>query len=114
MNRTRLSFLLAAILFLASCADTTHSDHPKVDENATEEGAPGQALFEARCASCHGADGTAGIANAANLQTSTLNQGALLQTIANGRNAMPAFKGQLSEGELNSVADYVLRLRDSQ
>lgn len=114
MNRNFLFFLAAALIFLASCAGTSNPDHPKVDEHATEEEDAGQSLFQTRCASCHGADGTAGIANAANLQTSTLNQGALLQTIANGRNAMPAFKGQLSEAELNSVADYVLRLRDSQ
>lgn len=114
MKRIPLFFLLAVLLFFASCAGTSNPDHPKVDENATEEEDPGQALFETRCASCHGPDGTAGIANAANLQTSTLNQEALLQIIANGRNAMPAFKGQLSEAELNSLARYVLSLRHRQ
>ena len=57
----------------------------------------GEALYESKCSVCHGSDGTAGIAGAANLQVTPLDTVALRRVIADGRNAMPAFKSNLSE-----------------
>lgn len=71
----------------------------------------GQTLFEAKCASCHGSDGTAGIGNAANLHLSKLDTVAIAQTVSDGRNAMPSFKSQLSKDELRQLAHYVYTLR---
>lgn len=71
----------------------------------------GKQLFEEKCMACHGADGTAGIANAANLLTSKLDTASVLQIITHGKNAMAAFKDQLGTGEIEQVANYVFTLR---
>lgn len=72
---------------------------------------PGEQIFVQRCAACHGKDGTAGIANAANLQTSRLDVPAIKQTIASGRGAMPPFGKMLSTVDIAQVAEYVHGLK---
>jgi cytochrome c oxidase cbb3-type subunit 3 len=71
----------------------------------------GKPIFEEKCMACHGADGTAGIANAANLQTSKLDTMSVLQIITHGKNGMAAFKEQLGTGEIEQVTNYVFTLR---
>jgi len=71
----------------------------------------GKRIFEEKCATCHGNDGTAGIANAANLQTSKLDINSMVNTISNGRGGMPSFKNQLTEDEIEKLASYAQTLR---
>jgi mono/diheme cytochrome c family protein len=71
----------------------------------------GKNLFEAKCAACHGSDGTAGIANAANLQISRSDSTATIQTLLNGKGAMPSFKSQLTEEEIHKLTNYLFSLR---
>ena len=75
---------------------------------------PGKSLFDQKCMPCHGADGTAGLLNAANLKTSKLNRSAIVQMIETGKNAMPAFAGGLSPEEMKQLAGYVLKLRNEK
>jgi mono/diheme cytochrome c family protein len=69
----------------------------------------GSAVFaEAGCGSCH----TFGPANASgtigpNLEETALNRDEIADVVRNGRNAMPAFGGRLSDGEIEAVADFV-------
>jgi mono/diheme cytochrome c family protein len=69
----------------------------------------GAAVFEeAGCGGCHtftpaGSDGEIG----PNLDTTALDEAALLEVITNGRNTMPAFAGQLDEQQLADVAAFV-------
>jgi len=72
----------------------------------------GQVLYESKCSMCHGSDGTAGIAGAANLQRTSLDTVALQRIVADGRNAMPAFKSSLSETEIRALLDYVKTLKN--
>jgi mono/diheme cytochrome c family protein len=51
------------------------------------------------------------MAGAANLRTSHLDSIAAIQQVAEGKNAMPAFKGQLSDEEIGQVVHYVVGLR---
>ena len=69
---------------------------------ATNEGA---AVFASNCAGCHGVDASGG--SGPNLQGEDSVDKVVEQvTTGEGRN-MPAFKGQLSAAEIQSVAKYV-------
>lgn len=70
-----------------------------------------QLLFEQKCAACHGSDGTAGIANAANLQASKLDSASIIKIIIAGKGVMPSFSAQLTKRELEALANYMLTLR---
>lgn len=74
----------------------------------------GEKIFEEKCVACHGNDGTAGIANAANLQKSQLSNTDIVNTINNGRGGMPSFKSQLAVGDIQALANYVVTLRNNR
>ena len=69
---------------------------------------PGGKLFAANCGSCHtlAAVGTTGTTGP-KLDQTTLDGPAIVTQITNGKNAMPAFKGQLSPAEIKTIADFV-------
>jgi mono/diheme cytochrome c family protein len=72
---------------------------------------PASTVFQSRCASCHGADGTAGLAGAANLQTSSLDSAGIASTISNGKGNMPPFKKTLTAEEISLLVSFVQRLQ---
>jgi mono/diheme cytochrome c family protein len=73
----------------------------------------GKAVYEANCASCHGADGK-GKAPMPDFTdfaaTSQVSQGQWAQAVATGVNGMPAFGDKLSEAERVSALEYVRSL----
>ena len=82
------------------------------------DAANGGKIFGANCAACH--MGGNNVVNAAK----TLKQDALKQydmysleaiqyQVTNGKNAMPAFGGKLTEAQIEDVATYVLSQADS-
>jgi len=94
---------------------TTTAEPVAVDETETaEEGTEsaadlnGQELYEARCASCHGADGvgTRGPDLVGIAETQPDTQVAIDQVI-NGGNGMPAFGARLSAEEIEATVDYI-------
>jgi len=107
--------LLAIILF--SCDNsTTDSNTSKNSPSETAPATPvlankGQLLFQQKCSACHGSGGAAGIGGAANLHTSTLDSSAITYIIDNGKNAMPSFKGQLTQDEMKDITAYLMDLR---
>jgi mono/diheme cytochrome c family protein len=84
--------------------------------------ADGKAVFEARCASCHGADGKGVAAKEAalKLEAGKLNLGrdeVASQTrdekkelTTRGKGKMPGYEKKLSAEELDGVADYTMKL----
>jgi cytochrome c6 len=74
-------------------------------------GISGKAIFEDKCAKCHGEDGTKGKWGAKNLQKSRLADEDLLKIVSEGKNFMPSWKKRLSALELKQVTDYVRALR---
>ena len=74
-------------------------------------GISGKAIFEDKCAKCHGEDGTKGKWGAKNLQKSRLSEEDLLKIVSEGKNFMSAWKKRLSAQELKQVTDYVKMLR---
>jgi len=79
--------------------------------NAQNPALTGRALFEKKCATCHGTDGTKGRWGAANLQISKLGNDELLYTISNGRGIMPNWGKRLSAIQISSVIEYIKTLR---
>jgi len=114
MNRNNSIVILALLMLLAACTYTdprSNADKGQVINNRSVAAPAGETIFLAKCVACHGADGTAGIANAANLKTSQLDSTLIIQTITNGRGGMPSFKNGLTEDEIHKLKDYVYSLR---
>jgi cytochrome c6 len=75
--------------------------------------ASGAKIFSANCAACH-AGGRNVISGAKTLQKDALEKyemnsmEAIIYQVNNGKNAMPAFKGRLTDAQIDDVATYVL------
>ena len=77
------------------------------------DAASGAKIFSANCAACH-AGGRNVINGAKTLQKDALDKyemnsiEAVTYQVINGKNAMPAFKGRLTDAQIDDVATYVL------
>lgn len=75
--------------------------------------ASGAKIFGANCAACH-LGGRNVVSPAKTLQKEALEKygmnslDAIVHQVQNGKNAMPAFKGRLSDTQIEDVAAYVL------
>lgn len=74
----------------------------------------GKAIYNAQCVVCHGADGTAGLSGAKNLQTSQKNTEEIQSIINTGKNTMPKMEGKFDEQELKALVQYVNGLKVQQ
>ena len=78
----------------------------------------GKSLFTSKCALCHGADASGDTAIGKNLKIKNLHspevQGMsdadLKTVITNGRNKMPAFKGKLTDPQIDQAVAYIRSL----
>lgn len=75
--------------------------------------AAGEQVFSANCSACH-AGGNNAIMPAKTLKKDALEENsmndasAIKMQVTNGKNAMPAFGGRLSDEDIDNVANYVL------
>jgi mono/diheme cytochrome c family protein len=77
----------------------------------------GAAVYKAKCASCHGADGAGAMAkkmgsrdlNSADFQKTS--EADVAAVIAKGKGKMPGYDGKLSTDEISAVAKYVKSLK---
>lgn len=74
--------------------------------------AVGASIYAAKCSACHGAAGQGGghgtfPALAGNAMANAGDAGQMLGMISHGRTMMPAWKGQLSPGDIAAVATFV-------
>lgn len=70
----------------------------------------GKVLYQKACAMCHGSNGDAGIAGAANLRISVLSAEEQKAIVKTGKNSMPKFSN-LSDEEINAVIAYTATLK---
>ncbi|MGD1918411.1 MAG: cytochrome c6 PetJ [Pleurocapsa sp.] len=97
---TLLVFLTAAMFTFAT---------PAIAGDA----ASGAKIFSANCAACH-AGGNNVVHGAKTLKKEALDKyemnslEAVTYQVNNGKNAMPAFKGRLTDAQIDDVATYVL------
>ncbi len=100
--------LLSTLLVLLTAAMFTLAT-PAIAGDA----ASGGKIFSANCAACH-AGGRNVINGAKTLQKDALDKyemnslEAITNQVINGKNAMPAFKGRLTDAQIDDVATYVL------
>lgn len=68
----------------------------------------GAGIYEANCASCHGADGGGGVgpALAGDVVTEFPNAGDEIAVVSDGRAGMPSFAGRLTTEEIEQVVEY--------
>lgn len=68
-------------------------------------------LYAKKCAICHGKDGKGSAGGikmgVKDLAKETASEADLVKDIANGKGKMPAFKGKLTEAEIDSLAKFV-------
>lgn len=115
------SALLVAVLFLGYSFTTGN-----IHGSATQAGSPKEdakkiaALYDRNCARCHGADGRGetlmggrlGVPNFADRQwKKTASEKRLIAVVANGHEAMPAFKNMFTKEEIKAL---VVRVRNFQ
>ena len=89
-------------------APATTTATTETEETTQEASADGKAIFTENCAGCHtladaGASGEVG----PNLDDAKPDKATVATTVKEGKGAMPAFEGQLSEDEIEAVAEYV-------
>lgn len=75
---------------------------------------PGEAIFMAECAVCHGRDGTLGMGGAKNLARTTLNGAEMTAVITKGRGGMAGFGGILTGDQIADVVEHVHTLAADQ
>ena len=103
-----LTKLLSAFVVFLTAAMLTFSTPALAGDAAS-----GAQVFSANCAACHA--GGNNVVNAQkNLKKETLAKyemnsiDAITYQVNNGKNAMPAFKGRLTDAQIEDVATYVL------
>jgi cytochrome c6 len=84
---------------------------PQTAKNAANPPANVQELYAQNCQTCHGADGTAGLSGAKNLQTSVLGDSEVKNLISAGKNNMPPYQKSLSEKQIDELVNFVKTLR---
>jgi mono/diheme cytochrome c family protein len=79
----------------------------------------GADTFKAKCAMCHGADGSAstgmgksmGLKPLSSPEVQNMSDADMAALIANGKGKMPAFKGKLTDAQISDVVKYVHTLK---
>ena len=99
----------AVASYVAAVAGAPEGDGGDTGGELLTEATDGETIFsQAGCASCHalaaaGANGAIG----PNLDESKPAVSLVVDRVTNGKGGMPAFKGRLSEEQIQAVADYV-------
>jgi cytochrome c6 len=78
--------------------------------------ADGAATFKAKCAMCHGADGTKenpgmGVKSLAGTDIQKQSDADLVAAVTKGKGKMPAYAGKLSDDEIKGVVAFVRTLK---
>jgi cytochrome c6 len=81
--------------------------------------ADGAAIFKAKCAMCHGADGSAstgmgksmGLKPLGSPEVQKMSDADMTALVTNGKGKMPALKGKLTDEEISAVVKYVHTLK---
>jgi len=107
----RILIAAALLAFAPACSEEENPDTATILA-LTGNADDGQSVYEAKCASCHKADGTGD----ASLNYPSLvehvpheEEAEMVTLILDGEEAMPAFRSQLSDQEVADVLAYILR-----
>ncbi len=70
--------------------------------------------YKAKCAMCHGADGSKSMMGAKPLNgpdVQKMSDADLTEAITNGKGKMPAYKGKLSDAQIKDLVSYIKTLK---
>ena len=111
-----LSLAIAAAILVFSHASRTRAMVADVAETPGDA----KAIFDSKCASCHGKDGRAKSLHAKHVHARDLTDAVwqgnvsderLFNSISNGKGKMPDFKKKLSEDQIDALVRYVRQLK---
>jgi cytochrome c6 len=110
MRRILMSVLAIAVLVLGS--------RPVASAASAGGGGAAAAKFATNCAACHASDGSGDTPAGKSMKLADLRAPAvqsksdaqLAEIIANGKGAMPPFKGKLSQDEIDALAKHIHEL----
>jgi len=71
-------------------------------------------LYKAKCAACHGADGSKSMMGAKPLsgaEVQAMSDADLNGAITNGKGKMPAYKGKLTDAQITELVSYIRTLK---
>ncbi|MGC9157660.1 MAG: c-type cytochrome [Terracidiphilus sp.] len=79
----------------------------------------GAAIYNAKCAMCHGSNGLAATPMAKSMKILSFKAPAMMKasnaqlfaSTKNGKNRMPAYKGRLTDAQINEVVAYIRTLQ---
>ena len=117
----QLAVLVALVLFSVILIDAARRGSLAVSSsNSAEADRSAAALYKSYCATCHGNDGRAKTFKGRLKHTRDITDAQwqdnvsderIFNSISNGRGKMPAFSKKLSDSEIDSLVNYVRRLR---
>lgn len=70
--------------------------------------------YKAKCAMCHGADGSKSMMGAKPLNgpdVQKMSEAELTEVITSGKGKMPAYKGKLTDAQIKDLASYIKTLK---
>ena len=71
-------------------------------------------VYKAKCAGCHGADGTKSVMGSKPLsgaEVQGMSDADLNAAITNGKGKMPGYKGKLTDGQISDLVSYIRTLK---
>jgi mono/diheme cytochrome c family protein len=115
-NLLLLALGLMTIVGFGACGDAATSDTAPTETPAATspasspastptQAADAAALFADNCAGCHKADGSGDFGPDL---TGEDNVGGVAERIASGGSGMPSFSGDLTDAQIQAIADYVV------
>jgi len=113
---TILRLVLLLTLGLSNCKSSGTNPSSRQDDTTYAPTAAinttrGHELFQQRCIACHGLNGKYRNNNAADLQFNKLDSIGIINTIVNGKGAMPMFDHVMPDSDLAQLELYVKTLR---
>ena len=111
MKKWLLAILFGSALVLGACGGDDGDDNGATSDSGQESGetaSVAEDVYESNCAACHGADLSGGAGSDLTAIGADHSVDELKDIIANGTDAgMPAFSGQLSDDEIQQLADWL-------
>lgn len=109
MRNARHSVLVGLVAVAIAAGAAACSSDGGMKGSASQGPQSGAAIFESNCATCHAADGSGGQGPAIGdgKAKAKYTEAEMIDLVTDGKNAMPAWKGQLAASEIDAVVAYV-------
>lgn len=111
MKKTLLCLALLLVVTSAACSKKNTTPPAATPTPTTTGGgtaaANGQAIYKQNCISCHGDTLQGGVGPNLTKVGAKYSKDQIVTIVSNGKGAMPAFKGKLSDADIGSLSDWL-------